>query len=121
MNFPLIVITIYTVACGIGTILLHFGVFVEDLSNVTAILLKFVYYFSGIFYAIPKRIPKPYSSLLLIVNPAAFCIHQFRKIFIDGIFPNYLGLLLWFIAGIILLSIGITLIHKYEDNYAKVA
>lgn len=121
LNFPLIVLTIYTVAFGIGTILLHFGVFVEDLSNVTSILLKFVYYFSGIFYSIPKRIPKPYATILLIVNPAAFCIHQFRKIFIDGVMPNYLGLLMWFIAGIILMSIGISLIHKYEDNYAKVA
>lgn len=121
LNFPLIVMVIYTVAFGVGTILLHFGVFVEDLSNVTAILLKFVYYFSGIFYAIPTRIPKPFNSLLLMLNPAAFCIHQFRKIFLYGEAPNYLGLLVWFIIGIILTSIGVAFIHKYEDGYAKVA
>lgn len=121
LNFPLIAIVIYTVAFGIGTILLHFGVFVEDLSNITAILLKFVYYFSGIFYAIPTRIPKPYNTILLTLNPAAFCINQFRKIFLNGLAPNYLGLLIWFIIGIILTAIGVSLIHKYEDGYAKVA
>lgn len=121
LNFPLIVIVIYTVAFGVGTILLHFGVFVEDLSNVTAILLKFVYYFSGIFYAIPTRIPKPFNNILLALNPAAFCIHQFRKIFLNGVAPNYLGLLVWFIIGVGLTAIGVALIHKYEDGYAKVA
>lgn len=121
LNFPLIVIVIYTIAFGVGTILLHFGVFVEDLSNVTAILLKFVYYFSGIFYAIPTRIPKPFNNILLALNPAAFCIHQFRKIFLNGVAPNYLGLLVWFIIGVGLTAIGVALIHKYEDGYAKVA
>lgn len=120
LNFPLIVICIYTVSFGIGTIMLHFGVFVEDLSNVTNILLKFVYYFSGIFYSISSRIPKPFSTIMLIVNPAAFCINQFRKIFIDGIAPNYIGLLLWFLAGCILTAIGVKLINKYESSYAKV-
>lgn len=120
LNFPLILIVIYTVSFGIGTILLHFGVFVEDLSNVTNILLKLLFYFSGIFYSIPSRIPKPYSSIMLIVNPVAFCINQFRKILLNGVAPNYLGLLIWFIIGIILIAIGVKLIHKYEDSYAKI-
>lgn len=120
LNFPLILICIYTVSFGIGTILLHFGVFVEDLSNITNILLRLLFYFSGIFYSISTRIPKPLSSLMLIGNPAAFCINQFRKIFIMGVAPNYLGLLLWFCAGILLIAIGVKIIHKYENSYAKV-
>lgn len=121
LNFPLVLITIYTVSFGMGTILLHFGVFVDDLANVTNILLRLVFYFSGIFYAISTRIQKPISTVMLIANPTAFCINQFRKIFLSGVAPNYLGLLLWFIGGIILTAIGVTLIHKYENSYAKVA
>ena len=57
---------------------------------------------------------------MLIGNPIAFCINQFRKIFIYGMAPNYIGLLLWFLVGVGLTAIGIKLINKYESSYAKV-
>ena len=120
LNFPLVLLCLYTVAFGAGTILLHFGVFVEDLSNITNILFRLLFYFSGIFYAISTRIPKPFSTIMLICNPVAFCINQFRKIFINGVAPNYIGLLLWFLMGCALTAIGVKLIHKYESSYAKV-
>ncbi len=120
LNFPLILICLYTVAFGCGTILLHFGVFVEDLSNITNILFRLLFYFSGIFYNISTRIPKPFSSIMLIGNPIAFCINQIRKIFIYGTAPNYIGLLLWFLVGVGLTAIGVKLINKYESSYAKV-
>lgn len=121
LNFPLIMLSLYSVSFGIGTILLHFGVFVEDLANIIAIVLRMLFYFSGIFYDIGARIPKPFSTILLIFNPIAAIIHQFRKSFFYGVFPNYILLLIWFVIGVILSVIGITLIHKYEDSYAKIA
>ncbi len=121
LNFPLIVITLCSVAFGTGTILLHFGVFIEDLSNVTAIMLRLLFYFSGIFYDIALRLPKPYSTCLLVFNPIASVIHQFRKAFFYRTAPNYILLGLWFTAGVCLTAIGVALIHKYEDSYAKIA
>ena len=120
LNFPLIVIALYTVSIGIGTILLHFGVFIEDLSNVTNILLRLMFYFSGIFYVIETRIPVPYNKLLIRYNPVAFFVNQFREIFIKGAAPNYIGLGCWFLIGVVLITIGISLISKYENSYAKV-
>ncbi len=121
LNFPLVVIPLYTVALGMGSILLHFGVFVEDLANITGIVFRFLFYFSGIFYDISARIPKPYSTIMITCNPIAAIIHQFRKCFFYGEFPNYILLLCWFLMGLVLLTIGIFLIHKYEDSYAKIA
>ncbi|MBR7133816.1 MAG: ABC transporter permease [Clostridia bacterium] len=121
LNFPLIILSIYTVAFGMGTILLHFGVFVEDLANIIGIVMRFLFYFSGIFYDIAIRIPKPYNTILINFNPIAAIIHQFRKAFFYGVFPNYYILLIWFVMGIILTVIGVHLIHKYEDSYAKIA
>ena len=119
-NFPLILIVIYTISFGISCILLHFGVFVDDLSNVTNIFLRLLFYFSGIFYNIITRIPKPYNMILLRINPVAFIITQFRKVFIYNLPPNYIGLLIWEGIGILLIIIGIHLIDKYENSYAKV-
>lgn len=122
LNFPLIVITLYSVAFGLGTIVLHFGVFVEDLANIMGIIFRFLFYFSGIFYDISKTITvEPYGSIMLYCNPIAFIIHQFRLIFFYGEAPNYLLLLAWFLGGILFSMLGIWLIHKYEDSYAKIA
>lgn len=120
LNFPLILIVIYTISFGLSCILLHFGVFIDDLSNVTNILLRLLFYFSGIFYNILTRIPRPYSILLSRINPVAFVITQFRKIFIYNLSPNYLGLLIWEIIGILLIVIGVHLINKFENSYAKI-
>ena len=122
LNLPLVLITLYTVAFGMGTILLHFGVFVEDLANVIGIVFRFLFYFSGIFYDIGEKIKiEPYSSIMLYCNPIAFLIHQFRLIFYYGESPDYLILLAWFVVGVLLSVIGVSLIHKYEDGYAKIA
>lgn len=119
-NFPLILIVIYTISFGISCILLHFGVFIEDLSNIINILLRLLFYFSGIFYNLITRLPEPYNIILSKFNPVAFIITQFRKIFIYNMPPSYLGLLVWEIIGIILIFIGVNLINKYENSYAKV-
>ena len=60
---PLLVI-IYLVTFGISCILLHFGIFVEDLANVTSLTLRLVFYLSGIFYNLATRVPAPYNKLL---------------------------------------------------------
>ncbi|MDD2625862.1 MAG: polysaccharide ABC transporter, partial [Bacilli bacterium] len=113
-------IVLFVVSFGISSILMHFGIFVEDLSNVTAIVLKLLFYLSGIFYSIVNRIPVPYNFYLVNFNPGAFFIHQFRLILLEGQAPNYIGLSIWFVVGILLTSLGVRIIHKYENSYAKV-
>lgn len=114
-----IMITLYLITFGICTILMHFGIFVEDLANIVQILLKLTFYLTGIFYQI-NRIPKPYSSILLRLNPIAFIIDSFRKVLIYQSAPSFIWLGIWFVMGILLTMIGITIIHKYENSYAKV-
>ncbi len=116
---PLLVI-IYLVTFGISCILLHFGIFVEDLSNVTSLTLRLVFYLSGIFYNLATRVPAPYNKLLLRLNPVAYVINAFRNIFLKGKAPSLIMIGGWTVAGIILIAIGIHIIHKYENSYAKV-
>ncbi len=115
-----ILIVLYVVSFGLGSILIHFGIYVEDLFNVVNIVLKLMFYLSGIFYNIRTRVPAPYNGILLRVNPAAFIMDEFRKILIDGKMPSLAGLSFWLFVGIILTMIGVKIIHKYENSYAKV-
>ena len=120
LQFLPVLIVLFILSFGISCILMHFGVFVEDLSNVTNICLKLVFYMSGIFYAITTRIPAPYNRILVNLNPIALIIDSFRKTFLSAHVVNYRMLGLWLIVGIILSIIGIKTIQKYENSYAKV-
>ena len=117
--FPLLLI-IYLVTFGISCILLHYGIFVEDLANVTSLTLRLVFYLSGIFYHIGTRVPQPYNTILLRFNPVAFIINSYRNILIYDKMPSLVMMGAWFVAGIILTAIGVHIIHKYENSYAKV-
>lgn len=104
---------------GVSSILLHFGVFVEDLANVITVLLKLVFYMSGIFYSI-NRIDDPYATILLKCNPVALIINDLRESMIYCSFPHQGLLLLWFVVSCLLSIIGIRTIYKYENSYVKV-
>lgn len=120
LYFIPITVVLYIITFGISTILLHFGIFVEDLSNVTNIVLKLVFYLSGIFYSIKSRVPNIYGKILLRCNPIAFIMDQYRTVLIEGANPNFKWLGLWLIFGLVLSAIGISVINKYENSYAKV-
>ena len=115
-----IFIVLYIISFGIGLILMHFGVTLNDLSNLTNIALRMVFYLSGIFYNINQRLNGTLRYLLIRVNPIAFCMNELRKVMIQNLMPNFAVLFLWLIVGILLCMIGINLIHKNENSYAKV-
>lgn len=120
LQFLPVLVVLFILSFGIANILMHFGVFVEDLSNVMTIVLKLTFYLSGIFYAISTRVPAPYNRILLNLNPIALIIDSFRKTFLSANLINYRMLGIWLIIGIVLSIIGIKTIQKYENSYAKV-
>nr|WP_302135617.1 ABC transporter permease [uncultured Schaedlerella sp.] len=109
---------LFTFSCS--TILVHFGVYVYDLTYVVGIILNFVMFLSGIFYSIEGRIPGLYGRIAGQANPIAFFITSMRNILIYDKKVSFLWLFLWCILSLVLLTIGVWLIHRNENNYAKV-
>ena len=115
---PIIAI-LYTVCLGLGMILMHFGVGLTDLQNLTNIALRMVFYMSGVFYNIRERIHGMAQFLILRMNPSAFLMSEMRKVMIEEKLPSFEGLLIWFTIGAVLCTIGVHLIHNNENSYAK--
>ena len=84
------------------------------------ILLKLVFYFSGIFYSVSKRIPAPFGKIMAKINPAAFVIEESRKVLLYGQNMDWGFCAIWFGISIIICIIGIRTINKNEKNYVKV-
>ena len=117
--FPVLVVMMLVVF-GISNLMLHFGVFVEDLRNVMTVVMRLCFYMSGIFYSISERVPEPYNRIMLQLNPAAFLIDSARQSLIYSAAPGRKVLLLWGAAGLILSVHSIKLVYKYENSYVKV-
>lgn len=113
-----IMIILILLTFGCSCIVMHYGVYVEDLSNVLNIVMRFVFYATGIFYNIETRIPK-IGELLNRINPIAFLISSMRECLIYNKTPDWKLLIIWFVVSIVLVFLGIRKIYKEENNYVK--
>ena len=115
------VLTILVVlSFGIGMILMHFGVFLDDLSNVVSILLRALFYMTGVFYNVSGRIAEPYGRILSKINPIAFLIETARNTMLYNYNPEIIVMVGWLLVSITIMMIGIRLIYKNENSYVKV-
>ena len=117
--FPVLV-DLILITFGVSTILAHFGVFMDDLKNLTNVGLRVLFYMSGIFYVITDRVDAAVATLLLRVNPIGFLIDACRESLVYCHTPHRRLILLWFVVGAALSAIGIATIYKNENNYVKV-
>ena len=116
-----IVISAIVFTFGVCTILMHFGVFAEDLVNIVNIGLRMVFYMTGVFYDISTRVTNVvYRTILLELNPLANYIYNLRNVLIYERAPVGIWTLFWFFIGIFLTILGVRLIYKYENTYVKV-
>lgn len=108
------------VTFGIGCILMHLGVFVSDLRNVITVVLRLMFYLSGVFYDVQARVPAPANKWLLRLNPAALAMAGCRNALMYQTAPDWSWLLLWIVFGVLLSMLGLRFIYHYENSYGKV-
>jgi len=105
---------------GICTLVLHFGVFVEDLDNVIRIAIQFIFYATGIFFSIESRVPDPMiRNFLLHYNPMAYFIASIRRCLLYQTWPEWDWFILWTVVSIVISVIAVRLIYTYENSYVK--
>ena len=115
-----IIICLILFSFGFCCIFMHLGVYVDDLNNVINILLRFVFYLTGVFYDIGKRVHGALGRIIRHGNPLAFLIDNGRKTLLYGQKIEWKWLMIWYVVGVFLVVIGVNLIQKNENNYVKV-
>lgn len=113
-----ILIVLALLGFGCGCLLLHYGVYVQDLSNVIKIVLRILFYMTGIFYSVEKRIPALGPALNRYI-PTACLISSMRQSLIYATTPNCWMLLFWFAVSLLLAVLGVRKIYKEENSYVK--
>lgn len=115
--FP-IMLTLVLLTFGLSCFLLHFGVYVSDLSNIVNIVLRIFFYMTGIFYNLETRIPE-YGALLNRCIPTAYLLTSMRKCLIYGETPDTAMLLFWLAVSVLVSVMGVRKIYKEENSYVK--
>ncbi len=115
-------IALFVFTFGLSTIFLHFGVFIQDLSNITTIVLRLCFYMSGIFYNIETSLKSfyPYNKLLVKCVPLTAFITECRHILLYCMPLDVLLISFWICVAFILAYIGLKIVYKYENTYVKV-
>ena len=111
---------LFCITYGIGCLLMHYGVYIEDLGYIVEILLKMTMYFTGIFYSIENKVPGMLGIILSRCNPIAFIIDTARNSLLYSRISNITFLCAWGIFASILCVWGTSLIYKNENSYVKV-
>lgn len=115
-----ILIVLFALCFALMTHLMHYGVYVQDLTNVTTIALRMIFYMTGIFYNIETKLPGKYVGILMKGNPMALILSSLRKSILYGQMPDFKWLLIWFVLSIIIAILGVRKIYKNENSYVKV-
>lgn len=124
LYFIPLLLCLWLVTFGMMCILCHFGVYVQDLSNVVAIVLRLVFYLTGIMFSIERRIGPGHPELAAVLgyfNPMAYMIDGCRKCLLYGQGPDLIVLTIWMGIGLALSLAGIRLIYRNENSYVKVS
>lgn len=102
----------------------HFGVFVEDLTNVITVVLQLGFYVSGVFYSFEERlVGTQYETLGEIItccNPLSLVMTDMRSAIIGDGEMHYIALLVWTVISLVLSVIGTKVIYKFENSYVKI-
>lgn len=114
-------IVLFFLTFGISCIVLDLGVFLPDLSNLITVGLRLLFYMTGIFFNVQKRVPEPYNLILLHGNPMSTIIQSARNclLYEQAVYP--ISLMAWCLGSVLLCVIGVKMIVKHENTYVKIS
>jgi lipopolysaccharide transport system permease protein len=114
------IILLPAVFCGLGLMwfLASLGVFIRDVGQLIGILVQALFFFTPIFYSI-DAIPEPFQTLILY-NPLAPVVENFRRVMLWGTLPSIGGTALWIVVTGILMMLGYAWFMRTKKAFADV-
>lgn len=113
---PAILFIFFTFTAGAMFILATLGAFIQDISQITGLALRFFLYFSGVLIS-SDMVPPRFVSFLNL-NPLFFLIESFRNVILYASPPEPLLLLFWLVVSILFFFAGVSLFAKKDGIFA---
>ena len=118
--FPILLLILFVLTFAAGVVLMHWGVFINDLDHVLGIVLRIMMYVVGVFYNVAARAPAPFGELIDTFMPVTHLISAIRQSVLYCATPDWRMLAVWFAASLCLLFFGIHVVYENENTYVRV-
>lgn len=116
--YPLVVAPLLMVALGISWILSSLGVYLRDIKQAVNIATSMLLFISPVFYPV-EALPSNFQTWMK-VNPLTFVIEQSRRILIWGDFPDWRGLIFYYVGAILVMWVGWIWFQKTRKGFSDV-
>lgn len=116
--FPLVLLPLLMIVLGVGWILASLGVFMRDISQVVGLFTTIMMFLSPVFFPI-TAVPEFFRPWMQL-NPLTFAIEQTRAVLIFGQPPDWLGLIKYTAAAVMIAWIGYVWFQKTRKGFADV-
>lgn len=113
--FPLPLFYLLLICIGMGLILSVLAVYFRDIVHLYGVFLVALTYLTPIFYPV-SAIPE-YALIILKMNPLFYILKMFRNIVMYGVIPSLQDNFTCFAWGVILISIGLYIFKKKQDDF----
>jgi len=114
-TFPLFLV-LFLITLGCMFIISTLGLFIRDIPQVAGLLLRLLFYFSGIIFP-ADMLPKELLSYLKY-NPVFFVVESFRGILFYKEIPDPAQLFIWLVFGFFVFIGGIVFFKSKEGTFA---
>ena len=105
------------VSIGIAFIVSSLTVYFRDLLHLLGILMQLLFYATPIVYSMDS-VPASMKWLLML-NHMSYLIEGYRNIFYNKTMPNFKGLLIALVMGVVLCVCGYFIFRKLEKRFAE--
>ena len=113
----LILAILIIVSIGIALIVSSLTVYFRDLLHLLGILMQLLFYATPIVFSMDS-VPASMKWLLML-NPMSYLIEGYRNIFYNKTKPNFKGLLIALVMGVVLCVCGYFIFRKLEKRFAE--
>ncbi len=119
LMIPIVLFVELVVILGVGCFSAMISPFIPDFQHILMTVLHLAFFVSGVIYDL-DMLPERYRSVLEL-NPMAVIINQTREVLMYNNTPDFAALALPLIIGMLLLAFSLSMLHRFDKVYPKIA
>jgi lipopolysaccharide transport system permease protein len=116
--FPLLLIPQFLFTLGAAWLIASLGVFLRDIAQGITLLLMVWMYLTPIIY--PESIVPERFRMLISLNPFTSLVRNYRRLFLEGMGPDWTGLAFFTLIAVIVFLVGYWWFARTRKNFADV-
>ena len=116
--FPLLLIPQFLFTLGAAWLIASLGVFLRDIAQGITLLLMVWMYLTPIIY--PESIVPDRFQMIINLNPFTSLVRNYRRLFLEGLGPDWTGLAYFSIIAIIVFVFGYWWFARTRKNFSDV-